>query len=180
MRRIPKHAREFYTVDKISFSLRTTSDAVANRRAQRLANLLDEQWFAMGIQQDVTFGRYLVNSVVSSTPPSAVQVMANDDPAIPLIEAAECYGRLRGAQKGPTFHQGIARSIGYLLAVSGDKAITEYERRDANLVRDHLMDKGLAGPSIARTLGILRAIFNFTISEHALKMNNPFQQVQFT
>ncbi|WP_408005591.1 DUF6538 domain-containing protein, partial [Salibaculum griseiflavum] len=53
VRRIPKHVREFYSVDKISFSLKTTCDAVASRRAQRLTNLLDEQWFAMGIQQDV-------------------------------------------------------------------------------------------------------------------------------
>ena len=179
MRRIPKHVRAFYTVDKISFSLKTTCDAVAKRRSQRLANLLDEQWFAMGIQQDVGFGRYLANSAVSSLPPSASQIVHKDDPAILLSEAAECYGRLRGEQKGATFHQGITRSIGYLIAVSGDKEITKYERRDANLLRDYLIDKGLAGPSIARTLGIIRAIFNFTISEHALKMDNPFQRVQF-
>jgi len=179
VRRIPKHVREFYTVDKISFSLKTTCDAVASRRAQRLTNLLDEQWFAMGIQQDVTFGRYLVKNALSPASPSAAQTPHKDDPAILLSNAAECYGRLRGELKGATFHQGITRSIGYLLSVSGDKAITDYERRDANQLRDHLLEKGLAGPSIARTLGIIRAIFNFTISEHALKMDNPFQRVQF-
>ena len=134
------------------------SDAVATRRALRLANLLDDEWFAVGLQQDVTFGLCLVNSVVPSALPSAVLVIGNDDPAIPLIEAAECYCRLRRVQKGPTFRQRITGSIGYHFVVSGDKGIAEYERRDANLIRDPLRDKALAGQSIARPLGILRAI----------------------
>ena len=174
--------RRFYNVDKISFSLKTSSELVAAKRARQLAAHLDDQWFAMAIQQDVMFGRYLVSGSSAPRVSSDLLSLLENYPAetaILLTEAAEGYTRIRGAQKSATFHKGVTRSLGYLVGVSGDKQVNQYERKDANQLRDFLINKGLAGPSIARNLGIIRAIFNFTISEHALKMENPFQGVQF-
>ncbi|WP_439124838.1 DUF6538 domain-containing protein [Marivita sp.] len=59
IRRIPKHVRHRYRTDKISFSLRTRSASIACQKAQRLAETLDQHWFAMQISEDVTFSRYL-------------------------------------------------------------------------------------------------------------------------
>ncbi|WP_444462031.1 hypothetical protein [Rhodobacter capsulatus] len=67
----------------------------------------------------------------------------------------------------------------YLREAVGEKRLLDYTRADANKFRDWLLARGIAGSSIARTIGTLRAVLNFAASEHALDFHKPFQGVQF-
>jgi integrase len=60
------------------------------------------------------------------------------------------------------------------MAACGTKDLLEYTRADALSYRDYLVKKGLAGSSITRVLNTIRPVFNFTISEYALDVKNPF------
>ncbi|WP_408629819.1 DUF6538 domain-containing protein [Aliiroseovarius salicola] len=69
VRRVPKHLSDHYITNKISFSLRAKSEFLAKKRAQKFAEQLDDHWFAMGVDNDPTFSRYL--SVAIPTPTGA-------------------------------------------------------------------------------------------------------------
>ena len=68
----------------------------------------------------------------------------------------------------------VQRAFRYLIKACGSKDLHEYNRADALQYRDHLVKKGLAGSSITRVLNTVRPIFNFSISEYALDIKNPF------
>ncbi|WP_226688877.1 DUF6538 domain-containing protein [Ruegeria arenilitoris] len=59
-RRVPKDLDHHYTTEKISFSLRTRSAAVAKSRAQRAAQQLDEHWYHLRIQDVDLPGKHLL------------------------------------------------------------------------------------------------------------------------
>jgi hypothetical protein len=84
VRRIPQHVRQFYNVDKISFSLKTRSNDVAAKRAIKLAHQLDEQWFSMGIHQHAAFSRYVINRSVDVRSRNDKGIC--DDPVVILSE----------------------------------------------------------------------------------------------
>ena len=131
----------------------------------------------MGIHQHAAFSRYVINRSVDVR--SRHDKKKCDDPVVILSEAAANYQAIRGAKKCETFHRSVTRATEYLIATSGDKEIHTYSRNDANKFRATLVKKGLAGSSIARTIGTIRAVLNFAINEHAIKMENPFERVQF-
>ena len=81
-----------------------------------------------------------------------------------------------GIFKGKVISLGFAvqRAFRYLMAACGTKDLLEYTRADALSYRDYLVKKGLAGSSITRVLNTIRPVFNFTISEYALDVKNPF------
>lgn len=61
----------------------------------------------------------------------------------------------------------------------GDKALSDYTKADANAFRDHLVEKGLAGSSITRIFGTVRAVFNFAVAEERLSITSPFANVYY-
>ncbi len=170
--------RHRYRTDKISFSLRTRSASIACQKAQRLAETLDQHWFAMQISEDVTFSRYLTVGGHSVMPTSKHDDQSNRFNVF-LSDAAVIYCQMKGLKRSKTFHSASDRAVAYLTATCGNKVITEYTRKDANLFRDNLVNRGLAGSSIDRIIGTIRAICNFTFSEYALNHDNPFEKVQF-
>ncbi|SIO12352.1 hypothetical protein SAMN05444722_0512 [Rhodovulum sp. ES.010] len=48
-RRVPSDLSHHYTADRICYSLRTKSAIVANSRAQRAAQQLDEHWYHLDL-----------------------------------------------------------------------------------------------------------------------------------
>jgi len=150
---------------------------VATRRAQYLAKQLDDQWFIMGTNKDPIFSRYLATANPSQTQDAVTLVTG--EPQVFLTEASMAYRELKGAKKSKTFHASVERAVNYLVESRGDKLVTDYSRIDANAFRDTLVGRELAGSSVARILGTIRAILNFTFSEHAISADNPFEKVQF-
>ena len=91
-----------------------------------------------------------------------------------MSHAIDLYLQHKGQGKGKTFHLSVQRAFRYLVKACGSKDLHEYTRADALQYRDHLVKKGLAGSSITRVLNTVRPVFNFSISEYALDIKNPF------
>lgn len=89
------------------------------------------------------------------------------------------YLRLKGQGRPETFHRAAHRSCGYVIDVCGDKPLPEYTKADANKFRDALIKRGLAGSSITRIFGTVRAVFNFAVAEEGLSITSPFANVYY-
>ena len=177
VRKIPVDLRERYRTGRISFSLRTRSPKVAADRARRVAARLDDYWFQMRVSSNVPGAHLLRDAPAQPVPevsaPKTAQVIEEANPT--LSEAVTLYKRLKGVGKPETFLRAPERVAEYLREAVGEKRLLDYTRADANKFRDWLLARGIAGSSIARTIGTLRAVLNFAASEHAFDFRNPFQ-----
>lgn len=81
---------------------------------------------------------------------------------------------------GPvTLHRAAERACGYVIDACGDKHLDAYTKADANAFRDALIARGLAGSSMTRVFGTVRAVTNFAASEQGLALTNPFSGVYY-
>ena len=96
-----------------------------------------------------------------------------------LSEAVGIYLQLKGKGRPVTFHRAAERSCGYVIDACGDKHLEAYTKADANAFRDALIARGLAGSSMTRVFGTVRAVTNFAASEQGLTLNNPFAGVYY-
>lgn len=180
VRRVPAELQKHYTSQKIAYSLRTKSVAVAAARAIRAASQLDEYWFHLRAQDAELPGKHMLRLNISKPAPSSPPDQASvtiDEPK--LSDCVAIYIRLKGSGKPQTFRSAAERSCGYVIDVCGDKALSEYTRKDANAFRDALVARGMAGSSITRILGTVRAVTNFAASEEGLTLTNPFGGVYY-
>ena len=186
-RRVPSDLREHYTRTKISYSLRTRQQRVAAARARRAAERLDEYWYHLRLSRSDLPGRHLVRdpALVSGVRPMAREAEEHTDSSSPadegvsLSEATRLYLRLKGTDRPATFHRAAERACGYVLEVCGDKDIRSYTRRDATRFRDALVARGLAGSSITRVLGTVRAVVNLAAGELGIAITNPFSNLYY-
>ncbi len=175
-RRVPRDLKKHYDTSKISYSLRTKSAAVAASRARQAAEQLDQYWYHLRILNSELPGKHRLR--IRQGAPASVSPDTNV-PDVTLSEAVEVYLRLKGSGRPITFHRAAERSCGYVIDTCGDKHLSEYTRTDANAFRDMLINRGMAGSSITRVFGTVRAVFNFTSSELGLTMPNPFSGVYY-
>ncbi|MBW0159735.1 tyrosine-type recombinase/integrase, partial [Sinorhodobacter sp. B57] len=98
---------------------------------------------------------------------------------VKLSEAVGIYLRLKGQGRPVTFQRAAERSCGYVIDVCGDRDITAYKKADANAFRDDLIKRKLAGSSITRIVGTVRAVINFAASEMGIDITNPFGNVYY-
>lgn len=96
-----------------------------------------------------------------------------------LPEAVEIYLTQKGKGRPITFRRGAQRACGYVIDTCGDKYLYIYTKADANNFRDALIARGLAGSSLTRVFGTVRAVTNFAASEQGLSLNNPFSGVYY-
>lgn len=179
IRRVPSDLKHHYTSEKISYSLRTRSVAVAASRAARAAQQLDEYWYHLRIRDCNLPGKHMLR-IAQNT--DAAPMMITPQPsasAVKLSEAVSIYLRLKGAGRPVTFQRAAERSCGYVIDVCGDKDITAYTKADANSFRDDLIKRGLAGSSITRVFGTVRSVINFAASEIGIDLTNPFGRVYY-
>ncbi|MGC9369280.1 MAG: hypothetical protein ACP5DX_07060 [Paracoccaceae bacterium] len=66
-----------------------------------------------------------------------------------------------------------------MIDLCGDKSLTDYNKADANAFRDALISRGLAGSSITRIFGTVRAVFSFAVGEEGLSITSPFANVHY-
>lgn len=179
-RRIPRELKSHYKTPRIAFSLRTRSGRVAEARARRAADQLDEYWFHLRSQTAELPGKHMLRFQQDrqSALPTSLELEASST-SMKLSEAVTVYLEQKGKGRPITFHRAAERSCGYVIDVSGDKLLEEYSRADANAFRDSLVERGLAGSSITRILGTVRSIINFAASEQGLTLTNPFSGVYY-
>ncbi len=180
-RRVPKSLQHHYTSPRIVHSLRTRSARIAEARARRAADQLDEYWYHLRSQDTQVPGQHMLREATSlprikapSSEPTVPQ-----SPFVTLSEAVGIYLRLKGLGKAKTFHTMAHRSCGYVLDICGDKPLNAYTKKDANTFRDALLERGLTGSTMSRIFGTVRAVTNFAASEMGLEFTNPFAKVYF-
>lgn len=177
-RRVPADLRRHYSSDKIAYSLRTRSRAVAIARANAAAVKLDEYWYHLRSHDAELPGKHLLRHGLSGSRSDTSTGAVTTD-ALTLTEAVVTYIRLKGAGRPKTFERAAQRSCGYVIDVCGDKPLPDYTKADANRFRDALIAKGLTGSSITRIFGTVRAVFNFAVAEEGIETSSPFSKVYY-
>ena len=113
-------------------------------------------------------------------PASHLLVKANDVKSsdLPNIEEAlEIYFSVIGKGRQKLFFTTARRYVGYLIQCLGIRPIDEYSSKDATILREWLVNKGLSKSSLRRAFSSIKAVINFVILEHGLTCQNPFTKV---
>ena len=174
-RRIPADLIQHYSYPRIVKGLRTRSAQTAKARALVAAAKLDEYWSHLRLIDPELYGMKLLRQ--GFRPVSRISLPESSiagKPTITLSEALETYLLRKGANKGKTFHAAAERACGYLIKACGAKDLAEYTRKDGLNYRDYLIAKGMVGSSVSRVICAIRSVINFSISEYALDLKNPF------
>ena len=178
-RRVPSELCSHYTSARISYSLRTRSAKVADARARRAADQLDDYWYHLRSQEAALPGKHMLR--LGNTANRAPNGIAFVSPSqfVRLSEAVGIYLEQKGRGRPVTFCRAAERACGYVIDACGDKHLDIYTKADANAFRDALIARGLAGSSLTRIFGTVRAVTNFAASEQGLTLNNPFAGVYY-
>ena len=164
---------------RVVFSLRTTSPAA--KRASEFASRLDTHWFNLRIENDPAIRNFFRSSADRQvrTKERAIpqKKSVNYSQSLSLSQALDLYLRLKGQNRPQTFNRGANNASKLLIELCGDKSVTAYDRADANKFRDHLLSKNMAGTSIVRVIGNIKAIINFATSELGVQPNTSFSRL---
>ena len=179
-RRIQAELKQHYTSPRIAYSLRTRSARIAEARARRAADQLDEYWYYLRSQASEMPGKHMLRQMGASKLKPAVEVSpASSSSFVCLSEAVRIYLGQKGRGKAKTFHRAAERACGYVIDACGDLPLDRYTKANANAFRDSLIQRGLAGSSMTRVFGTVRAVINFAASELGLTLTNPFNGVYY-
>ena len=180
-RRIPNELKCHYRSPWIAFSLRTKSARIAEARARKAADQLDEYWYHLRCQDAKLPGKHMLreDGSVSASASAAGPAPVVSSSSVLLSEAVRIYLHQKGKGRPVTFHRAAERSCGYVIDACGDKHLDAYTKADANAFRDALIARGLNGSSITRVFGTVRAVTNFAASEQGLSITNPFAGVYY-
>jgi integrase len=178
-RRIPKELRRHYTSPRIAYSLRTRSAKVADARARKAADQLDEYWFHLRSKEAQFPGKHMLRLSPSADGGTSLSQPVSVSSFVMLSEALTLYLDQKGQGRPATFQRAAERACAYVIDACGDKHLDVYTKADANAFRDTLIARGLAGSSLTRVFGTVRAVTNFAASEQGLTLNNPFAGVYY-
>ena len=165
LKRVPYDLKEYYSVKRLCFSLKTKSYSSALRITKSVLQRLEDYWLGIRLQKmDI---------------PAIHLVKANDniDDSSPLIsDALDLYLKLKGEGKDKTFIRTANRNIEYIIKVLGNKSIRLYSSSDASKFRDWLMEQGMSNSTLKRVFSSVKAIVNLSINEYGLDITNPFSK----
>ena len=165
LKRVPYDLKDYYSVKRLCFSLKTKSYSSALRMTKSVLQRLEDYWLGIRLQKmDI---------------PAIHLVKANDNvyDSSPLIsDALDLYLRLKGKGKNKTFIRTANRNIEYIIKVLGNKPIRSYSSSDASKFRDWLMEQGMSNSTLKRVFSSVKAIINLTINEYGLDITNPFSK----
>ncbi len=178
-RRIPIELGGHYTSPRIAYSLRTRSAKVADARARKAADQLDDYWFHLRSREAELPGKHMLRLRNTGLTEAGTYHPVRSSSFVLLSEAVEIYLQQKGKGRAVTFHRAAERACGYVIDACGDKQLDVYTKADANAFRDALISRGLAGSSLTRVFGTVRAVTNFAASEQGLTLNNPFAGVYY-
>ena len=166
LKRVPTDLKDYYSVKRLCFSLKTKSYSSALRITKSVLQRLEDYWLGIRLQKMDIPAIHLVKSENKS-----------DDSAPILSDALDLYLRLKGKGKDKTFVRTANRNIEYIIKVLGNRAIKTYSTNDAGKFRDWLIGQGLSNSTVKRVFSSIRAIINLAINEFGLNILNPFSKV---
>ena len=165
LKRVPYDLKDYYSVKRLCFSLKTKSYSSALRLTKSVLQRLDDYWLGTRLQKmDI---------------PAIHLVKANDnvEDSSPLIsDALALYLKLKGEGKDKVFIRTANRNIEYIIKVLGNKSIRLYSSSDASKFRDWLMEQGMSNSTLKRVFSSVKAIINLSINEYGLDITNPFSK----
>ena len=165
LKRVPYDLKDYYSVKRLCFSLKTKSYSSALRMTKSVLQRLEDYWLGIRLQKmDI---------------PAIHLVKANDniDDSSPLIsDALDLYLKLKGEGKDKVFIRTANRNIEYIIKVLGNKSIRLYSSSDASKFRDWLMEQGMSNSTLKRVFSSVKAIINLSINEYGLDITNPFSK----
>ena len=160
-RRVPCDVRQHYASHRLSFSLRTKSNAGALRAAQSVTQRLEDYWLGLRLQDMEIPAIHLVKT-------------NHDDDSSPLmLDAVENYLRIKG-NDDRIFVRTAQRNGNYVAKLLGNRPITSYATSEAAQFRDWCLDKGMNINSVKRVFASIRSIINLIITEKGLDCRNAF------
>ena len=166
LKRVPTDLKDYYSVKRLCFSLKTKSYSSALRITKSVLQRLEDYWLGIRLQKMDIPAIHLVKSENKS-----------DDSTPILSDALDLYLRLKGKGKDKTFVRTANRNIEYIIKVLGNRAIKTYSTNDAGKFRDWLIGQGLSNSTVKRVFSSIRAIINLAINEFGLNIPNPFSKV---
>ena len=166
-RHVPRDVRSYYKSNRVIICLKTKRRFEALRAAKSIAQRLEDYWLSLRISNIDIPGLHLLRDNLDHVSKSS---------CVKLSEALEVYLRLKGTSKDKTFYMGAKRNIKYVIELLGDRPVDNYSSSDAASFRDYLLKRGLTVSSVKRNFSTIRSIFNLTIQEHGLGINNPFSK----
>ena len=169
-RRVPIDLQDHYIYPRIVRGLNTKDYSTAKVLARVSSVELEKFWIKLRLSNPNLIGSNLLKLQSNKS---------EQNPYISLDKALSTYLTIKGTDKNKTFIAAAERSCRYLVEATSLKDLHEYTRKDALKFRDYLIQKELAGSSIARIFNSLNSIINFSISEYALDFRNPFSGVYF-
>ena len=165
LKRVPYDLKEYYSIKRLCFSLKTKSYSSALRITKSVLQRLEDYWLGIRLQKmDI---------------PAIHLVKANDNvyDSSPLIsDALDLYLRLKCKRKNKTFIRTANRNIEYIIKVLGNKPMRSYSSSDASKFRDWLIEQGMSNSTLKRVFSSVKAIINLTINEYGLDITNPFSR----
>jgi integrase len=160
-RRVPYDVRQHYASHRLSFSLRTKSNAGALRAAQSVTQRLEDYWLGLRLQDMDIPAIHLVKA-------------SHVDDSSPLMtEAVENYLRIK-CNDDRIFVRTAQRNGNYVAKLLGNRPITSYSTSEAAQFRDWCLDKGMNINSVKRVFASVRSIINLNIREYGLGGTNAF------
>ena len=164
-RSVPADLRCFYTKPRIIQSLRTNSLTRAKTASKVFASKLDDYWLGLRLKTlDVPAAHLLVSDGNVSSLPT-------------IEEALELYFNVIGKGRQKLFFTTAQRYIGYLIECLGNRSIDQYTSKDATILREWLIKKGLSNSSLQRVFSGIKAVINFVTLELGLECQNAFAKV---
>jgi integrase len=166
LKRVPYDLKDYYSVKRLCFSLKTKSYSSALRMTKSVLQRLEDYWLGIRLQK------------MDIPAINLVKPNQNVDDSSPNInDALDLYLRLKGIDKGKTFIRTANRNVEYIIKVLGNKSIKLYTSIDASKFRDWLMEQGMSNSTVKRVFSSVKAIINLTINEYGLDITNPFSRV---
>jgi integrase len=160
---------DFYTVNRLSFSLKTKSVSTAVRFSNSISQRLEDYWLGLRLQKmDIPATSLVRKGDVESGPGG-----------MSISDALELYLRLKGKTKDAVFTRTATRNVGYVVKVLGDRSIPSYSSADAAGFRDWLISKKMSIKTVKRIFSSVRAIVNLAIAENGIECINGFSKTYF-
>jgi integrase len=164
-RSVPVDLRCFYTKPRIVQSLKTNSLLRAKTASKVFASKLDDYWLGLRLKS-------------IEVPAAHLLVADGNASSLPTIEESlEVYFAVKGVGRPKLFFTTAQRYIGYLIECLGNRSIDQYTSKDATVLREWLINKGLSNSSLQRVFSGIKAVINFVILEQGLECQNAFGKV---
>ena len=161
IRRIPTDLRQYYSVKRLCFSLRTKSRVHAMRAASSVQHRLDDYWLGLRLQNmDIPAIHLVKTDDVEENSPL-------------MMDAVEMYLSIKG-KEDRTFIRTAKRNGEYVSKVLGNRPITSYSSSEAAHFRDWCFKQGMNINTVKRVFASVRSIINLTMREHGIEGSNAF------